>query len=231
MNFHITNVSVADFLPKTGGRAIISVKTKKHYLFPLFSNKRSLFVLTVGDEGAISLPFPQLFATVLYVMELYLFFLPMIVNCITVLFYIVMLSLFCHNLIRAKCNAGEFLIFEQAGTIANWIEPPKRERKANYAVDAYFKEMLRISDTPKAPKAPRPPRQPNVQDFQFFPPRLFELLDKEIYAYRKSVGYKVICQDMYSFLILLFLRAFTLDEYLGYEWGKLFIFQCICSVR
>ena len=52
--------------------------------------------------------------------------------------------------------------------------------------------MLRISDAPKAPKAPRPPRQPNVQDFQFFPPRLFELLDREIYAFRKSVGYKVL---------------------------------------
>ena len=44
---------------------------------------------------------------------------------------------------------------------------------------------------PRAPKAPRPPKQPNVQDFQFFPPRLFELLDKEIYYYRKTVGYKV----------------------------------------
>ena len=32
-----------------------------------------------------------------------------------------------------------------------WIEPPKRERKANYAVDAYFKEALRVSE----PKAPR----------------------------------------------------------------------------
>lgn len=71
----------------------------------------------------------------------------------------------------------------------NWIEPPKRERKANYAVDAYFREALRCSE-PKAPKAPRPPKQPNVQDFQFFPPRLFELLDKEIYAYRRSIGYK-----------------------------------------
>ena len=40
-------------------------------------------------------------------------------------------------------------------------------------------------------QAPRPPKQPNVQDYQFFPPRLFELLDKEIYAYRKSIGYKV----------------------------------------
>lgn len=74
--------------------------------------------------------------------------------------------------------------------IGNWIEPPKRERKANYAVDAYFREALRVSE-PKAPKAPRPPKQPIVQDFQFFPPRLFELLDQEIYHFRKSLGYKV----------------------------------------
>lgn len=74
--------------------------------------------------------------------------------------------------------------------VGHWIEPPKRERKANYAVDAYFREALRVTE-PKAPKAPRPPKQPNVQDFQFFPPRLFELLDKEIYFYRKSIGYKV----------------------------------------
>ncbi len=72
-----------------------------------------------------------------------------------------------------------------------WIEPPKRERKANYAVDAYFRDALRMSE-PKAPKAPRPPKQPYVQDFQFFPPRLFEFLDSEIYAYRKSIGYKAI---------------------------------------
>ncbi|XP_075972859.1 nucleosome-remodeling ATPase imitation SWI isoform X1 [Anticarsia gemmatalis] len=76
--------------------------------------------------------------------------------------------------------------------IGSWIEPPKRERKANYAVDAYFREALRVSE-PKAPKvqAPRPPKQPIVQDFQFFPPRLFELLDQEIYHYRKTLGYKV----------------------------------------
>jgi SWI/SNF-related matrix-associated actin-dependent regulator of chromatin subfamily A member 5 len=74
--------------------------------------------------------------------------------------------------------------------IGHWIEPPKRERKANYAVDAYFREALRVSE-PKAPKAPRPPKQPSVQDFQFYPPQLFELLDKEIYVYRKSIGYRV----------------------------------------
>lgn len=35
--------------------------------------------------------------------------------------------------------------------VTEWIEPPKRERKANYAVDAYFREALRVSE-PKAPK-------------------------------------------------------------------------------
>merc|ERR1739846_306486 len=74
----------------------------------------------------------------------------------------------------------------------NWIAPPKRERKANYAVDAYFREALRTGAAEtKAHKAPRPPKQPIVQDFQFFPPRLFELLDNEIYHYRQSVGYRV----------------------------------------
>merc|ERR1712241_295364 len=74
----------------------------------------------------------------------------------------------------------------------NWIAPPKRERKANYAVDAYFREALRVGAAEtKAHKAPRPPKQPIVQDFQFFPPRLFELLDQEIYHYRKMVAYKV----------------------------------------
>ena len=74
----------------------------------------------------------------------------------------------------------------------HWIAPPKRERKANYAVDAYFREALRQgASEPKAHKAPRPPKQPIVLDFQFFPMRLFELLDQEIYFFRKTVGYKV----------------------------------------
>lgn len=85
---------------------------------------------------------------------------------------------------------GEDYREKQKLAALHWIEPPKRERKANYAVDAYFREALRVSE-PRAPKAPRPPKQPNVQDFQFFPPTLFELLDKEIYNFRKTVGYKV----------------------------------------
>jgi SWI/SNF-related matrix-associated actin-dependent regulator of chromatin subfamily A member 5 len=28
---------------------------------------------------------------------------------------------------------------QAAGVLSGWIEPPKRERKANYAVDKYYK--------------------------------------------------------------------------------------------
>lgn len=85
---------------------------------------------------------------------------------------------------------GEDYREKQKLNTMEWIEPPKRERKANYAVDAYFRDALRVSE-PRAPKAPRPPKQPNIQDFQFFPPRLFELLELEILYYRKTIGYKV----------------------------------------
>lgn len=56
------------------------------------------------------------------------------------------------------------------------------------------------------PKAPRPPKQPNVQDFQFFPPRLFELLEKEILYYRKTIGYKVINMEAQSYVLFINLR-------------------------
>ncbi|KAJ1360958.1 chromatin-remodeling ATPase isw1 [Parelaphostrongylus tenuis] len=71
-----------------------------------------------------------------------------------------------------------------------WIEPPKRERKANYQVDAYFREAMRQGQpVEKQSRAPRP-KQPAVFDFQFYPPRLMELLDRETYHYRKTIGYK-----------------------------------------
>ncbi|KAG7258428.1 hypothetical protein CRUP_031798 [Coryphaenoides rupestris] len=54
---------------------------------------------------------------------------------------------------------------EKKKVITNWIEPPKRERKANYAVDAYFREALRVSE-PKAPKVPRNPEVPNSAQHQ-----------------------------------------------------------------
>ena len=78
---------------------------------------------------------------------------------------------------------GEDWRTKRKNVLEHWIEPPKRERRANYAVDAYFRDALRVAE-PRAPKAPRPPKQPNVQDFQFYPPMLFQLLEQEIYAYR-----------------------------------------------
>ena len=46
---------------------------------------------------------------------------------------------------------SECFNYIQVVPVEHWIEPPKRERKANYAVDAYFREALRVSE-PKAPK-------------------------------------------------------------------------------
>lgn len=50
-----------------------------------------------------------------------------------------------------KFEGEDYREKQKAAGLSNWIEPPKRERKANYAVDAYFREALRVSE-PKAPK-------------------------------------------------------------------------------
>ncbi|KAJ1679398.1 chromatin remodeling complex Adenosinetriphosphatase, partial [Spiromyces aspiralis] len=73
-----------------------------------------------------------------------------------------------------------------------WIQPAKRERKVNYAVDDYYREALRQGPNKSSgQRAPRPPKQIQIHDFQFYDPRLHELLDKEVLAYRKSIGYKL----------------------------------------
>ncbi|RKP38464.1 SNF2 family [Dimargaris cristalligena] len=73
----------------------------------------------------------------------------------------------------------------------NWIQPTKRERKSNYSVDEYYREVFR--GPPKAPSAPRLPRPKKlaINDFQFYPLELKELLEKEADYYRKSINYKV----------------------------------------
>ncbi|KAE9547659.1 hypothetical protein FO519_009128, partial [Halicephalobus sp. NKZ332] len=80
-----------------------------------------------------------------------------------------------------KVNVGDY-----------WIEPPKRERKANYQVDLMFKEAMKGGpiDTSKTQKAPKPKNFPSVYDFQFYPKRLYELLEKETYAFWRQVNYK-----------------------------------------
>lgn len=78
-----------------------------------------------------------------------------------------------------------------------WIEPAKRERKEqSYSMDKYFKQaMYPSSKTEQKPKAPRAPKQVPVHDYQFYPPRLRELQERETSAFRKEIGYKVPLAD------------------------------------
>ncbi|KAK0615028.1 chromatin-remodeling complex ATPase-like protein [Bombardia bombarda] len=80
----------------------------------------------------------------------------------------------------------------------NWINPAKRERKEQiYSIDKYYKQALqtggRTADT--KPKAPRAPKQVLVHDYQFYPPKLRDLQDRETAYYRKEIGYKVPLAD------------------------------------
>ncbi|THC96370.1 hypothetical protein EYZ11_004141 [Aspergillus tanneri] len=80
----------------------------------------------------------------------------------------------------------------------NWINPAKRERKEQfYSIDKYYRQALatggRTAD-PK-PKVPRAPKQVAVHDWQFFPPGLQELQEKETAYFHKEIGYKVPLGD------------------------------------
>nr|CAD2138859.1 unnamed protein product [Meloidogyne enterolobii] len=70
-----------------------------------------------------------------------------------------------------------------------WIEPPKRDRKPNsYKVDLYYKEQLKGPQKGETKaKAPIPKNFPNIFDFQFYPRRLFDILEKELNYFRKSI--------------------------------------------
>ncbi len=80
----------------------------------------------------------------------------------------------------------------------SWINPAKRERKEQiYSIDKYYKQALhtggRTADA--KPKAPRAPKQVPVHDYQFYPPQLRDLQDRETAYYRKEIGYKVPLTD------------------------------------
>ncbi|KAG2133375.1 SNF2 family N-terminal domain-containing protein [Suillus cothurnatus] len=72
----------------------------------------------------------------------------------------------------------------------NMLSLSKRERKANYSVDNYYKETLRVgpSKTEKAPKLPRAPKQIQIQDFQFFDPALAQLQERELAVHKRQNG-------------------------------------------
>ncbi|KAI9932809.1 hypothetical protein ASPWEDRAFT_123241 [Aspergillus wentii DTO 134E9] len=80
----------------------------------------------------------------------------------------------------------------------NWINPAKRERKEQfYSIDKYYRQALatggRTAD-PK-PKVPRAPKQIAIHDWQFFPPGLQELQEKETAYFHKEIGYKAVLPD------------------------------------
>ncbi|EHA48348.1 hypothetical protein MCOR27_004146 [Pyricularia oryzae] len=97
-------------------------------------------------------------------------------------------------------NGENFALVNKSKDIgANWINPAKRERKEQtYSVDKYYRQAIYgHTGQPKEvkPKAPRPPKQVHIQDYQFFPPELRDLQDRETAFYRKEIGYKVPLPD------------------------------------
>ena len=79
-----------------------------------------------------------------------------------------------------------------------WINPSKRERKEqSYSMDKYYRQALstggRTADN--KPKAPRAPKQVQVHDYQFFPPGLRDLQERETAWFRKEINYKVPLPD------------------------------------
>ncbi|GMK54535.1 hypothetical protein CspeluHIS016_0111210 [Cutaneotrichosporon spelunceum] len=73
-----------------------------------------------------------------------------------------------------------------------WIEPAKRERKGNYSIDQYYRDNMKTGPSkPDKPKVPRPPKQVHINDFQFYPPRLKDLQNREHNHYLKEQNYVV----------------------------------------
>lgn len=75
----------------------------------------------------------------------------------------------------------------------NWINPAKRERKEiGYSMDKYYRQALMTGNRQEAKKerVPRAPKQVVIHDYQFFPPELAELQDKETAWYRKENNIK-----------------------------------------
>ena len=80
----------------------------------------------------------------------------------------------------------------------NWINPAKRERKEqSYSMDNYYRQALSTGGPkePPKPKAPKAPKQITIHDWQFFPPELEELQEKETAWFHKEIGYKAVLPD------------------------------------
>ncbi|KAL7747414.1 chromatin remodeling complex Adenosinetriphosphatase [Sorochytrium milnesiophthora] len=81
----------------------------------------------------------------------------------------------------------------------DWIGPSKRERKANYDINEYYRNALKVSGS-KAPSGvagvtaaagAKIMRQYSVPEHQFFPPRYLELVNKAMLWELNQIGYQV----------------------------------------
>lgn len=95
-------------------------------------------------------------------------------------------------------NGENFAKKDNNGLGISWINPSKRERREqNYTVDNYYRTAFRSSGMESNSNLgrPRAPKTYNVQDFQFFPPQLVDLLEREQLAYKKEIGYKYTLKE------------------------------------
>ncbi|OWB71217.1 hypothetical protein B5S31_g902 [[Candida] boidinii] len=92
---------------------------------------------------------------------------------------------------------------ETKGILGNpaltWINPAKRERKENYSIDGYYKDVLntggRTASTKPKLVGPKAPKQINIYDHQFYPLQLLELYDLERSYYKKQTKQDAVLAD------------------------------------
>mmetsp|Transcript_40665 Transcript_40665/g.129745 ORF Transcript_40665/g.129745 Transcript_40665/m.129745 type:complete len:932 (+) Transcript_40665:74-2869(+) len=73
---------------------------------------------------------------------------------------------------------------------ANWIDPPKRERKRNYNEADYYRQAMRTGPAGPKSSGPRLPRMPQLLDFQFFKTAELEALFAKEMRYLQFKGAK-----------------------------------------
>lgn len=90
---------------------------------------------------------------------------------------------------------GENFKKKETSTITDighgWINPSKRERKENYSIDMYYKDVLNTGGRSSMKSGPKPPKQLNIYDHQFYPVKLLELVELEKNYYKKQIQYQV----------------------------------------
>jgi SWI/SNF-related matrix-associated actin-dependent regulator of chromatin subfamily A member 5 len=81
-----------------------------------------------------------------------------------------------------------------------WIEPAKRERKGNYSIDQYYRDNMKVGGSTAVksdkPKVVRGPKQVAINDFQFYPPRLADLQNREFDAHRVNLVFSASANNV-----------------------------------